>query len=500
MKKIITVLGILCLSSFSLSAGMWDSLKDAYNNIKDNVKDAGDSVDYFKKCDDKKNIEYFQKENTHLHETLYVSSIRGTNIKAEPSASAKTLCVAPLNMPVRLMKVENKDIINNGESYWIKVFIPFYLQQTYNCGEYGYIFGNYLAHDMVDLTTLPQNWNKDCLKDLMMSGQWGSKNEFYFFKVDGTYERFNYSEKTEFEEGKWSVTDGNKLVINNKTVSVIIKDAWTITIDGVEYEKKYNGLYINSSDLQHEPAWYFVDKNGMNFMEYSIIGSSNIASDIDINVLHALGFTAKNTIFDDETEAYWRKKKGEVRNYHFENVSIADSAKVYEKRNLTSDKYEIDIDNDGKTEQVVFEKSKNEIKCYVLKDNYYYEVKGKNPIVNEGRVEKIKPYMALSLESPIPYFIVKKAFDDKIVIETYAICGTELKQICKIEEPDTDRKKDLKVQCYFDSDNFYVNVYESDERSVFNLRSSYVCEQNVNDIYSFTQKKLKLKNKQSSKY
>ena len=101
MKK--TILSFLIFSSIILnvSAGIWDSMTDAYNKVKDQFKEAGDSISYIKKCNDRVNPEFFQQENTHLLRVMYVSSVTGTNVRIEPDSKSKSICSLPLNMTVR---------------------------------------------------------------------------------------------------------------------------------------------------------------------------------------------------------------------------------------------------------------------------------------------------------------------------------------------------------------------------------------------------------------
>lgn len=483
MKKLFITITVLLAAVFNLSAGMWDSVTDAYNKVKDQVKDAGNSVDYYKRCDDKKNIEYFQKENTHLHETLYVSSVRGTNIKAEPSTKAQTLCVAPLNMPVRLLKVEKKETINNGESYWIKVYIPYYLQQMYKCGETGYIFGNYLSHDLVELKEVPQNWNKDSLKDFMMSGIWNNHTECYLFKMNGSYDKYTYA-NNKTVNGKWSVTDGSTLILDEKSISVVIKDAWDIMLDGSSFEKKYNTQFLDEG-IMTEPAFYHVDKNGMNVSEFC---NTYLGTPVQTDLIKLLGYSLKKTILDDELEADWRKEKGEQRTFHYEPLkffpSEINSDKISDLKTVST----FDLDNDKENETVCYGIVNNALNFYVQKQNKYYEVKSKNTI-EHNYVAYIYAGMANSLESPVPYIIIDTRLGNRSFIEVYTIRGPELKQVCKLEEAQSD----MKIQYYFDLDNFYVNFYKYTDNKTLELVSSYILEQNVNDIYSFTQKKLKIK-------
>ena len=149
MKK--TILSFLIFSSIILnvSAGIWDSMTDAYNKVKDQFKEAGDSISYIKKCNDRVNPEFFQQENTHLLRVMYVSSVTGTNVRIEPDSKSKSICSLPLNMTVRPVKLMNKATVNNIESYWVKILIPVYLQKEAGA-EYGYVFGGYLAHNQND--------------------------------------------------------------------------------------------------------------------------------------------------------------------------------------------------------------------------------------------------------------------------------------------------------------------------------------------------------------
>lgn len=484
MKKSIISFLVLAFTSINLSAGVWDSISDAYNKIKDDVKNAGNSVDYYKKCDDKKNIEYFQKENTHLHEYLYVASVRGTNVKKEPSSKSKTICTLPLNFPVRLLKVDKKETINNAESYWIKVIIPDFINEKYNCGEYGYIFGNYLSHEITNLKEISSNWNKDSLRDLLQCGIWVGNNKKYFFCSDGTYTKI---EKGTTFEGIWSSEkDGRIVTIDKKDVTVQIKDAWTISIGNELYERKFDNelIYYAGSDY----AFYYSDINGMNGFEFH--AAISIGNTISNDHIIERALTADKLLNKDQIEAYFRKNKGEIRTYHFETVKINDS----DKKLGMADAWEIgsyDLDNDNQNESIMYNLNNDKLTFFIQKKDYYYELKSKNSIEAPDGMIQINNNVAYELESPVPYILIERKFADKTTVEFYTIKGTELKLITKVEQAKTT--KDLCAQYYFDSDNFYINFYDLTDLGTLNFAAGYVLEQNVNDIYSFTQKKLKIK-------
>lgn len=480
MKKILITVFVLGFSSLSLSAGMWDSITDAYNKIKDDVKDAGNSVDYFKKCDDKKNIEYFQKENTHLREYLYVSSVRGTNVRERPDSKSKAICALPLNMPVRLMKIENKDTVNNAESYWIKVLIPYYLQEEYDCGEYGYVFGNYLSHDVLELKELSSNWNSDSLKGLLESGSWIGKKYSILFLHDGTYVKLENDKKS---TGKWIAKDGHVVSIDDKDNDVQIKDACTISIAGEVYEKKFS--YNLVLEAENCAAIYYADKNEMNGLEYLSILNGKTPDGAKIKELN---ITADKFLNNDVLEEEYRKIKGEKRNYHFETIKINDSDKKL-GTNDYSTLSENDIDNDNEIEFIKYKNNAGKLSFIVQKKDYYYDLKYKDNI-NYANIEGMQSAVAYALESPVPYIILEKKYDNKIAVELYTIKGNELKFICKQEQVKSAYK--IYVQFYFDSDNFYINFYDADKDNVLSFAAGYVYQQNVNDIYTFSlQKKLK---------
>lgn len=504
MKK--TILSFLIFSSIILnvSAGIWDSMTDAYNKVKDQFKEAGDSISYIKKCNDRVNPEFFQQENTHLLRVMYVSSVTGTNVRIEPDSKSKSICSLPLNMTVRPVKLMNKATVNNIESYWVKILIPVYLQKEAGA-EYGYVFGGYLAHNQNELKSLPENWRKESLKGLLESAVWYNKNDdtkYISFFHDGSFAtednvtiewvddlRCNIKDK----KGSWEAVDGKsvKTVFENKEKiqNITVIDAWNIKIDDMEYENVHGGAYFSD-----QPSYYAVDKYGRNRLQYfSLVNNTNLGlpEKKQSEKMIAAGLDATNTKFLLDYMAYWKKITGEYKNY--EEV-LKDSYKQklendYLKNSTVMNSAFGDFNHDGKNEGIIASNENGNFSFVLISEEEKWKVplKLKTPLKYDiNYVYEYELGFAADLEQPVPYYIVraKNPISKTNYIWFYTLKNNELVPVCNFSESYENPNKDF-FNFRFTKDNLEICYVKPGNLNQIKDIKTYVYEQSVSDEYVF---------------
>lgn len=507
MKKTFLFLVIFSVITLNASAGLWDSMSDAYNKVKSQFKDAGDSISYYKKCDDRVNAEFFQQENTHLLHVLYVSSVTGTNVRVEADAKSKSICTLPLNMSVRPVKLMNKDTVNNIESYWVKVLIPVYLQKEAGA-EYGYVFGGYLSHSQNELKTLPENWRKESLKGLLESAVWYNKNDetkYISFFHDGSFVtednvtiewvddlRCNLKDK----KGSWEVIDGKsvKTVFENKEKiqNITVIDAWTIKIDDVEYENVHGGACFSD-----QPSFYAVDKNGRNRLQYfSLVNNINLGlpEKNQTGKMIAAGLDAENTKYQLDYMAYWKKITGEYKN--FDSV-LKDSYKQklddnYLKNIIVLNSAFGDFNHDDKNEEINATNDNGNFSFVLISEDEGWKVplKLKTPLKYDiNYVYEYELGFAADLEQPVPYYIVraKNPVSKTNYIWFYTLRNNELVPVCNLSESYENPNKEF-FNFRFTKDDLEICYIKLGELNQIKDIKTFVYEQSVSDEYTFKAK------------
>jgi hypothetical protein len=520
MKKIIQIFVLLSLFSCGFAADVWDSVKDGFNQLKDEFREAGDTMSYYKKCDDFKNEEFFKNEDYSLKNTMFTGSISGINVRKDENVTSKLLCNIPLNMQVKVVQLGKKETVDNLESYWVRIYIPHYLQKEAGT-KYGYVFGAYLSRNQKDLKTLPQNWSKKNVENLLTGATWRNKetSDFCLFTKSGIYIKGN-SYRSYNENGNWKVLSINQIELSPKgsssveKINIDVLDAWTIKLNDQIFE---NVINLGAFSLE-EPVFYNTDKYGRNLLQYYSLTNKKYDSDY-VKELISEGLCADNSRFTQAYDSYWDKimyskeyneiKKPEyirslIKDVKLEKLEVTDFyGKPSDKTKIKGFVSSCDIDYDGFTEYLYINTDFNtQEKSFILydqNDNYLLKLFSKDKFTFDVQNTQYELGFAVELENPVPYLVIKtENSKTDFTVKYYTIRGNELIKIGEADSKTAYKNKNPNeefLSSYYFTKNslktFMIVVAETGYIKEENL-TEY--KQNVNNPYVLTsQKKFKLK-------
>ncbi|MBR5645613.1 MAG: SH3 domain-containing protein [Treponema sp.] len=520
MKKIINIIISLSLFNCVFAADVWNTVKDGFNQIKEEFKGAGDTVSYYKKCDDFKNEEFFKNENYSLKSTMFVGSISGINVRKDENVTSKLLCNVPLNMPVKILKLGKQETVDNLESYWVKIYIPRYLQKSAG-SDTGYVFGAYLSKNQKDLKTLPQNWSKKNVENLLTGATWRNKetSDFCLFTLSGIYIKGN-SYRSYNENGNWKVLSINQLELSPKgsssveKVNIEVLDAWTIKLNDQIFENVIN-LGALSVD---EPVFYNTDKYGRNLLQYYSLTNKKYDNDYANNLINS-GLCADNTRFKQRYDYIWDKKmySGEyceikkpeyirsmIKETQVEKLDVTDFyAKPSDKTKIKGFISSCDIDYDGEQEFLYINTDFNtQEKSFVIYDknnNYLLKLFSKDKFTFDVNNTSYELGFAYELENPVPYLVITtENSKTDFTVKYYSIRGNELLKIGEADSKTAYRNKNPNEEFlssyYFTETSLKTFMIVIAETGYIKEDNLVEYKQNVNNPYVFTtQKKFKLK-------